>query len=317
MKAYFKKIIYPICIWGVSVVGLFAASRVPLYLEPNAESTIYFSEDAEHLKTLPSEAYPKGADDAQWQRVDYAGEYIGFVESSQVGDDNRVKSGTYVFLEPNQNSPVIAEVLDNTNTVAMDRGDKWSPVSHSGSGYAYYQSSALEAPLASTQSDDVIVAASPPPSPPLPPPAPPPSPLSPPPPAPPPSSSSQQLTWRRGEYETAKSSSVIVEAARPVVPAIDFTLKKTPELSDAKLMRRYTGRFVRLSRFDQLFADHDYPYVMKNAQGKTIACLDLSDVLIFSPIEDYFSKQVVVDGIVENVHGEPPMVLKAQFIQLQ
>ncbi len=312
MKAYIKSqlkyVTRPFGLFCFSAASLVAANSVPLYLEPDANSTVYFKADAAHLKKLPSTAYPRGEAHAQWRKVDYEGEYVGYVKSIQVEADNTVKPGTYIFLDPNGSSPVIAQSANGSDTIAMGRGDEWSPVAHTGKGYAYYQSSAMEEPVSYAQAEEQGG-------------QPQPEPIM---------SVSVEQTGSNEPLEVVTHEHVGADEhtqpppveVEPVAPApvpipVEYRAEEMAKLSDSKLMRRYVGRFVRLSGFDKIFADHDYAYVLENSDGETIAYLDINDVLIFLPIEDYFGKQVVIDGTVENVNEEPPMVLKARFIQLQ
>jgi len=330
----------------VSIAGLRAQPVANVYLEPEVDAIVFSQVPVAKLDTLsPEHPVVDGEVDEDWLRVKYPGHYIGFVQTSELNDDGTFNPGARLFIRSATDSVVIARIQYGDLATVIDRGREWSTVDYRGEGTIYYRDplkfppssaptpspivaqavrptvSAPAAPSASGSSYavttipvgpqeggeilafDESVKAAPRSTPPAAstPKAPAPQPITVTAPPPPPNTPQRPIAPAPGSV-----------AQMPVnAPAAETeTLRKD-------VPRLYEGTFTRVRGLDFNWFGPDYNYAIDGPNGKRIAYVNLKDALLFSSLESYFGKNVVVEGKPEKITGTVPIVIHAKFMRLK
>ncbi|MEM8549715.1 MAG: hypothetical protein AAGF10_02895, partial [Verrucomicrobiota bacterium] len=124
--------------------------------------------------------------------------------------------------------------------------------------------------------------------------------------------------------EAATAPTPPPSSGRPVAPPPGVAPRtgplataETQEILRRDVRRLYKGTFERVSGFDFNWFGPDYNYALDDAKGKRIAYVDVSETLIFSPLENYFGKDVIIEGTAEKISGTVPIVVKASFMRFK
>ncbi len=302
-----------------------AAQSVSIYLEPTKEGTIYFKEDLAELNKRNPQPYPPDLPKTEWMTVQYPGTYVGYVQPESINDDMTVKPGTAILVRPLVGGRTLAVVDDSIEPQVIEMGPNWCTVYYEGDATTFFPwpserppepvvaeiVTATSAPaeggeiVAVAEAEEAIVPVMTAPA------APAPassgaaapaftSAASAPVPAPPPPATSS----------APPELAPMAAASRPTVPVSP----PPPPLTSKQVTRVWEGKLVRNKGLDKLFSK-DYPYYLENAAGDRIAYVDLSETLLFQPVENYWGAQVIIDGTAEKLVDTTPILIKARVIR--
>lgn len=85
---------------------------------------------------------------------------------------------------------------------------------------------------------------------------------------------------------------------------------------DAYISRTHVGKFERVSSVTRMLGGN-YDYQLSDSQGKVIAYVDIKNALFVGPIEDYWNKNVTIEGTSRDRPGSVPLVIEARFLGLR
>jgi hypothetical protein len=100
------------------------------------------------------------------------------------------------------------------------------------------------------------------------------------------------------------------EAAAPAAEA-----EAAPETSSVNITRHFYGTLRKRTNFPWRRHD-DIDFALENRQGKTVALVDTSDLLLFGSIETYLDRPVVIQGVTEPLKGRPSVIIRARTMQV-
>ncbi len=326
-----------------SIVGLQAQPSVNVYLEPESDAFPYNQVPLAKLETLsPEHPVVDGNTDEDWLRVKYPGHYVGFVQTSEVKGDDTFNPGARLFMRSATDSVIIARIQYGDEAKVIDRGPNWSTVDFRGKGAVYYRNPLKFPPSSAPAPSAVVTQARPTVTAPAPPSA---------------SGSSvavstipvgpqeggeilafDELTVSEAPARPVAQPKAAPRSAQPVVvapppppqapqrpqaPPPGYTPQQQPsspaEMENLRkdVPRLYEGTFTRVRGLDFNWFGPSYDYAIDDARGKRIAYVDLKNALLFSSIESYFGKNVVVEGKPEKINGTVPIVIHANFMRLK
>lgn len=286
-----------------------AADEIELFLEPDTEGAVFATETLSTLNEKNPTPYPADVEVTEWMRVDYPGNYVGYVEPSMINKDLSVREGAKVLLKPNKDSTVLTLVDGEVAPQVIELQEDWVTVFYEGTAPAYFRWPAT-APVVDSEAITVATASAPAAaaSPaaastaPAPPPARPPVPLTEP--APPPAAKPAPV---------APATPAEVPAAAASNPPTQLLEFRPEPLTSPSISRPWEGKLIKLKGFDTWWTD--YEYALENAAGVRIAYIDVSETLLFRPMESYDGAQVVVMGTAQRIKSTVPVVVKARYIR--
>ena len=106
----------------VSVVAALTASaqeQISVYLAPSADATLIGKLDSRSLAV--NAEWPKGSEPiANWQPVYYRGDFLVYLDSSDLGKNHLPAPGSRYLLAPNPNAPTLALATDEDKAEILE-----------------------------------------------------------------------------------------------------------------------------------------------------------------------------------------------------
>lgn len=338
-------LIVAISLFFASWAGAQNDTIIPLYLEPQRSGNPYFREPLSKIEQLQAKPVfdAPGGRTSGWFVVELPGSFTGHVKATQV-DGAGVKKGTNVHVRPDSKSAVMTTLGEAADVRIGSRNGEWVSVNYSGKARAFFQQSDVAGTTGPAAGS--LTSAPPARSVSAPPPSPAPTTQAAPPPQP------QKPRPTRSRFlDTSAGTSVTRQAAPPPQsappasrapspsPAALPSVRRTPQAAPVrqpaanpqpapaeiqatppdqplgkKISRQLEGRFVRRTGLDNLFGP-SFEYELRNADGKRLAYLDLSEALIYEPMNAYFDEFVEVEGNLASTSNG--LVMKARSLRLR
>ncbi|MEO0795785.1 MAG: hypothetical protein AAFX93_11505 [Verrucomicrobiota bacterium] len=266
----------------LSVGALSAQEKVvSIYLEPDANGTVYFQETMTNINEFDPKPVLDGSGAGQgWMFVHYPGRYVGYVQDSDLGPTgSTVRDGAKAYLRPSTTSPVLTVILDGDEAEVARREGAWATVYFQGKAPAYFRiDDDTPVILASTAPAATLgTAAEPAPAP---------------------------------DNAPILEEVVMEEAVLPVSPP------STGTRPPSQTVARYVQGIVKpVTAWDRLWGS-DYEYRLVDSEGDTLAYLVMDNTILFGPVETYWGKRVEVTGTVRRISGSVPFEIQAGNIRI-
>lgn len=269
-----------------------------MYLEPDANGTVYFQESMTNLNRLQPRPLLDGSGAGQgWMFVQYPGTYVAYVQAADLTANNQVRDGSKAYLEPNASSPVMSVIIDGDNATVSRVQNGWATVTYVGKAPAYFR--ADQSSVTPAQPLEIIADTNAP--------------------ATPAPRATQPAAAPRPAPRPAQTNpaggppvleEVVMQESAQLPPA-------QPNLRPpAQSVARYIqGRLEPVSVWDRTFGSK-YKYRLINANDDTIAYVVLDDSLIFGPVEDYWGKTVEIQGVMKKITGLVPLEVQAGAVRV-
>lgn len=94
----------------------------------------------------------------------------------------------------------------------------------------------------------------------------------------------------------------------------NFTTPAAPQASESEA-KRYKGQLVRAKAV--LFSKPAYPYALEDDNGKRIAWVDIENLLLTKPLNEFLDKPIVVYGSQQKIEEKPGMLIYARQLWLR
>lgn len=128
----------------LAVAGL-QAQTIPLYLEPDRSTRVYHKATAEELQALNPVAHASDASMANegWYWVEYPGMYLGYVKTEALTKQLTVMPGSYVFLKPANDAPLMTRLTEDNTTEVVELNANWVTIYYNGTAPVYFQTGSV------------------------------------------------------------------------------------------------------------------------------------------------------------------------------
>lgn len=280
MFKHFSTALAAACTW-CAVTANAQDKNVSMFLEPDANGTVYFTASLERLQDYDPKPVLDGKGAGQgWQFVHYPGKYVGYVAMSDLDPGPEVRDGTKAFLRPDTDSPVLAVILEGEEAEVVRERGGWATVYFQGEAPAYFRPDLTAEAL-------------------------PPAPVAAPPPAETPPPADAPVV-----DDTPVLEEVVMQES--VVPAPQ---SKVPGIPGPGLPRYLQGTFKPVTVWDRLFGS-DYQYRIVDADDDTLAYVVIDNALLFGPVEGYWDQRVEIQGQIRRISGSVPFEIKARNLRV-
>ncbi len=287
---------------GVQLVS--GQPGIPVYLEPDANSTQVATIDPEQLPLIDALSVLEETKAAEgWMFTEYYGTFVGFVDPNSVAKGLLIRPNTPAYLRPDIASPVLALIREEDDYEIIRAGTAWTEIEFQKLVPVYFRmprqlpdstpadlSSRDESPLLANETR----------------------------PEPPVDVPPVDRTADATEIEELPALETPPEVPLDTTVLTDEgenVLKRVPPGSPATDIPQYIeGRLERSSRIFGFKPKHKFE--LKIAGNRRIAWVDLSNVLV-SSIATYEDRQVVIYGDILQTEGIEAPLVRARTIRLK